>query len=112
VRLITQDALIVCDHKGVVKLVHRQSYVTIAGRLVLIDPDPEQRTIDRCPNRAPPMKQCTTTWRVESGYSQFVRIDGHRACLATVTGHTDGMPVGAVFYRVNKPGQTFVSASA
>jgi hypothetical protein len=112
VRLITQDALVVCDHKGVVQLAHRQSYVTIARRLVLIDPDPEQRPIDHCPNAAPPMKPCLTSMSVTSGYSQFVRIDGRRACLDTVTGLTDGMPVGIVTYTVNKPGQTFVSASA
>jgi hypothetical protein len=111
VRLITQDALVVCDHKGIVQLDHRQTYVTIAQRLVLIDPDPEQRPIVRCPI-PPPSKPCLHSMNVLSGYSQFMRIDGQRVCLETIVGLTDGMPMGVVNYKVNKPGQEFVSASA
>ncbi len=40
----------------------------------------------------------------------FLRIGGHRICLDTVVGFTDGTPPGAVDYDVRDPGQHFVGA--
>jgi hypothetical protein len=53
-----------------------------------------------------------TTLPVKSGYSDFVRIDGKRICLDTVTGLTDGTPPGTVEYKVRSAGQDFVSEAA
>jgi len=110
-RLLTEDAVLVCAHPvGVVSLDPSQSFVTIARRRVLIEPDPQGRPIAGCANSAPPMKKCALTNRVQSGYSTFVRIGGMPVCLDTVDGLTDGMPAGTVHYSVRSPGQSFVGA--
>jgi hypothetical protein len=112
-RVITEDAVLMCEHpSGLVSLSPRQSYVTIGQRRVLVEADPESRSISGCGNAAPPMRPCLTTLAVKEGYSAFVRISGHRVCLDSVSGLTDGMPPGVVRYTVRQPGQTFVSAVA
>jgi hypothetical protein len=109
--VITEDALLMCEHpNGVVSLSPHQSFVTIAGRRVLVEADPEKRSISGCGNAAPPMRPCLTTLAVKEGYSELVRIDGHRVCLDSVSGLTDGMPPGVVRYTVHRPGHKFVSA--
>jgi len=113
VRVLTEDALLTCAHPGgVVSIAPTQELVTIAGRRMLVEPNPEGRRISGCTNAAPPMKPCTKTLPVTNGYSTFVRIGGHRVCLDTVTGLTDGMMAGTVKYVVRKPGQQFVAADA
>ncbi len=111
-RALTEDALLLCDHGGQVKLAARQSWVTIHGRRVLVATDPEDRSISGCPNRNVflALVPCTTTLRVTRGYSSFVRIDGHAVCLDTVTGLTSGTPPGTVKYTVKNPGQTLVES--
>jgi|SRR6476469_252642 len=112
-RVITEDAVLTCEHpNGVVSLSPRQAFVTIAGRRVLVEADPEKRSISGCGNAAPPMRPCLTTLAVKEGYSGLLRIGGHRVCLDSVSGLTDGMPPGVVRYMVRRPGQTFVSAGA
>jgi len=86
--------------------------VTVAGRKVQIQPDPESRTIGGCPNYGPTIKPCTTTLPVRGGYSTFIRISGKPVCLDTVWGLTDGTPPGIVKYQVASPGQQFVSGAA
>ena len=111
-RVLTEDALLLCDHGGQVHQAVHQAWVTIDGRRVLVDNDPEGRTIKGCPNTNPLLgiKPCTTTLKVKPGYSEFIRIDGRRVCLDTVTGLTDGTPQGAVKYTVKNPGQTLVGS--
>ena len=46
------------------------------------------------------------------GYSTFLKIDGHKICLDTVRGLTDGTPPGVVEYKVRIPGQGLVAATA
>lgn len=112
-RVLTEDALLVCAHElGEVGLDPRQGWVTINGRRVLVDSDPAQRPISRCPNIGVAIKPCQLTLPVEHGYSDFVRIDGRRVCLDAVTGKTDGTPPGVVMYHVRQPGQDFVEGSA
>ena len=112
-KIITEDALVVCAHElGKVALHHRQDYVTINGRRMLVDNDPEGCSISACPNIGISIKPCQTTLKVDQGYSTFIRIDGHRLCLDTVVGKTDGTPPGVVIYHVNQPGQDFVEGSA
>jgi hypothetical protein len=109
-RWLTQDARIVCKHEmGIVGIVATQPLVTIAGRRVLVESDPEGRPIAGCPNYGPTIKPCTTTLRVQVGYSNLLRISNRRVCLDTVTGLTDGTPPGTVKYEVRNPGQQWVT---
>jgi hypothetical protein len=108
-KLLTEDAVLVCDHQlGIVQNQTSQSIVTINGRKVLVENDPEGRTIKGCPNIGLTIKPCNTTLKVQQGYSDMTRIDGKRVCLDTVTGLTDGTPPGAVNYKVRTPGQALV----
>ncbi len=104
--LLTEDAVIVCKHElGRVSNHPSQGVLTIGGRKVLVETDPEGRSISGCPNIGAAIKPCTTTLKVEVGYSDYMRVDGRRVCLDTVTGLTDGTPPGTVKYKVNDPGQ-------
>ena len=109
-RLLTQDAVLVCAHElGIVGIVGTQDWVTVSHRRVLVEADPEGRPIGGCPNVGPTIKPCTATLPVRAGYSDFLRINGRRVCLDTVTGITDGTPPGTVKYKVRSPGQDLTS---
>jgi hypothetical protein len=106
---ITEDAKVVCLHeRGIINNAPSQDWVTIASRRVLVENDPEGRSIDGCPNSGVGIKKCTSTLKVISGYSVLIRIGGKRLCLDTITGLTDGTPPGLVLYKVNAAGQPFV----
>lgn len=106
---LTDQALLVCKHElGKVKNEPTQDLVTIEKRPVLVDNDPEGRSIGGCPNIGATIKPCTKTLKVDEGYSDFIRINGKRVCLDTVTGLTDGTPPGTVKYIVRQPGQDLV----
>ena len=108
-KLLTEEAVLVCDHEnGIVDVAATQNLVTIDGRAVLVDNDPEGCPIAGCPNTGAMIKPCTTTLKVKKGYSEFVQIDGKPVCLDTVTGLTDGTPPGVVDYKVRHPGQDWV----
>jgi hypothetical protein len=110
-KLLTEDALLVCKHAlGVVRNAPSQGLVTVAGRRVLVDSDPEGRPIVGCPNVGMAIKPCACTLKVQVGYSGLVRIGGRRACLDTVSGLTDGTPPGTVLYEVKVPGQVLVES--
>lgn len=107
--VITEDAGVYCKHgPGKVANKPSQNWLTIAGRRALVENDPEGRSISHCPSTVP-FKPCLLTLPVIRGYSEFIRVDGHRLCLQTVTGLTDGTPPGVVLYEVRTPGQDFVS---
>ncbi|PTL84225.1 hypothetical protein [Vitiosangium sp. GDMCC 1.1324] len=106
---VTLDALMQCAHLGKVGLIASQSWVTIDGRPVLVQADPEGRPISGCPNIGPTIKPCTTTLKVQAGYSTWIRVDGKPVVLDLVTGLTDGTPPGVVKYKDTTPGQSFVS---
>lgn len=108
-RLLTDQALLLCGHQGRVGISGAQGLVTINGRRVLVEGDPEQKSISGCPNIGPTIKPCTSTLKVVAGYSTFVRIDGRAVCLETISGITDGTPPGVVQYNVRSPGQSLVS---
>jgi hypothetical protein len=106
---ITEDAKITCKHPGaLVQNVPSQNWFTIANRRVLVETDPEGRTIKGCVNSGFGIKPCTTALKVSAGYSDLIRIGGKRLCLDTVTGFTDGTPPGLYKYIVIDPGQPFV----
>jgi hypothetical protein len=109
--LLTEDAVVVCTHElGHVSVAATQDFVTIHGRRVLVDANPEGRAISGCPNTGAAIKPCLTTLRVLTGYSEgLLRIGGRRVCNDTVSGFTDGTPPGAVRYKVRAAGQEFVS---
>jgi hypothetical protein len=115
-KLITVDALLTCKHlTGKVQVDDRnniQDFVTIQGRPVQVENDPEMKRIAGCANMGPTIKPCTNSLKVYQGYSNFIRIQGRRICLDTVRGLTDGTPPGTVEYEVRRPGQDFVEAEA
>lgn len=109
-KILTEDADLRCQHVGGKVILHPlQGLVRIAGRRVLVEPDPEGKSIVGCPNVGATMKPCQTTLKVVTGYSESMRIDGRRVCLDTVTGLTDGTPPGVVKYTVHDPGQRLFS---
>lgn len=107
--VLTEDAKLFCKHgPGKVSIRATQGLVMIGGRKVLVEKDPEGRPISGCPSTVP-FKPCLTTLVVQKGYSHFIRVEGRRICLDTVTGFTDGTPPGVVKYEVRSAGQPFVS---
>ncbi|MCB0108635.1 MAG: hypothetical protein KDE53_22095 [Caldilineaceae bacterium] len=110
-RLLTEDAHVVCRHEtGTVKLlVATQGLVTIHGRKVLVHGDPLFKPIAGCANLGPTIKPCTLTISVAQGYSDLVTINGRAVCMETLTGVTDGTPPATVEYHVRQPGQSLVN---
>jgi hypothetical protein len=112
VDLITTSSVIVCDHQAHVRTVASQHWVEVGGAAVLVDNDPEGRKVAACPNIGPTMKPCTTTLRVATGYSSWIKIGGHGVVLSNLDGLTDGTVPGTVHYTVRDPRQRFVRADA
>lgn len=112
--LLLETGLLSCDHNGtgVVQNHPTQELVRISGRRVLVETDPVGRQLKGCDNIGIGIKPCTLTVNVEQGYSDLLKIDGHRVCLDTITGLTDGTPPGTVHYRVRRPGQDYVTQGA
>lgn len=108
-KALTEDAILRCEHGGQVSNQPTQDFVMIEQRRVLVENNPEKRRISGCPNVGPTIKPCQLTLKVSTGYSAFIRVDGRRLCLDTVTGLTDGTPPGVVKYKVRSPGQELVS---
>ena len=107
---LTEDAVLVCSHEmGIITNTTTQNFVTINRRRVLIENNPENRTIVGCPNTGPSIKPCTKTLKVNRGYSSFIRINGRRVCLSTIIGLTDGTPPGIITYQVRSSGQKLVA---
>jgi hypothetical protein len=106
---VTEKATIICKHPGgEVEKVPSQNWVTIENKRVLVENDPEGRTINGCSNSGGSNKKCLTTLPVQTGYSDLIRVDGKRLCLDPITGFTDGIPPGFFKYVVTDPGQPFV----
>ena len=111
--LLTEDAVLTCRHElGIVGMVGTQNLLTIGGRQVLVDGDPEGRPIGGCPNVGATIKPCLLTLKAQAGYSDWIRVDGRRVCLDTISGLTDGTPPGIVKYQVRAPGQSLVTEVA
>lgn len=111
-KILTDQAVLVCNHQtGIVTNQPSQKWVTIAGRPILVEDDPERKAIKGCAMATPTIKPCTLSLKVTSGYSDLVRIDGHRICLDDVTGLTDWTGAN-VQYKVRTPGQDLLAESA
>lgn len=110
---LTQLGLVTCDHAtGVVTLQSSQSFVRVAGGLVLVGNNPSNQPIAGCSNLAPTIKPCTRTINVEDGKSSLVYIGGKPVCMDTIVGGTDGTPPSATKYRVRFAGQVFVDLAS
>lgn len=107
-KVLVLSGVLRCGHDGLVTNTASQQWVRIARQPILVASDPEGRQISMCPNISTNTKQCTTTRAVATGYSDFVRIGGHKVCLDSVDGMTDGVPPS--HYTVRDPGQQFVGA--
>jgi hypothetical protein len=109
---MTEDAIVLCTHQlGTVGNQPSQGLVTVDGRKVLVDNDPELRQVRLCPNYGITVKPCTTTLKVVVGYSGLLKVDGKAVCLDTVRGLTDGTPPGVVQYEVRYAGQQLVGST-
>lgn len=109
-KILTSKAILLCDHGGLVAIKNRQSFVTIHRRPVLVETDPEGKSIAPCPYYGVGVVPCNLTRRVEKGYSGLLKIKNRRVCLDTVKGKTNGQPPPDTFYyTVKSPGQDFVS---
>lgn len=107
---LTEDARLTCNHLlGRLENAPTQNVVTIASRRVLVATNPEGRSIRGCPNVGATIKPCQRSLAVETGYSEFITVEGQAVCLDTVSGLTDGTPPGTVRYVVRDPGQQLVS---
>jgi len=111
-QILTEKAVLVCGHRGKVQIAASQELVKIEGIAVLVERDPEGKTIGGCPNYGPSIKPCTSTLAVQKGYSSLIGIMGKRLCLDTVEGLTDGTPPGTVKYKVVSPGQEWIRGDA
>ena len=111
VEWITERADVRCGHDGRVTNEPSQDWVTVEGIRVIQERDPEGRSIGGCPNAGPTIKPCGSTLQVAAGWSTFIRVDGGRVVLSSLTGLTDGTPPGTVHYTVRDPGQAFVRAA-
>lgn len=115
-RLLTEDAALICDHiSGVVGIAPRQDWVTIAERRILVEADTLDRPIAGCPFVTPTTPPCLRTVSVEEDatYRDFLCIASRkdkdrRICLEGATGRTDWGQTRTVSYHVAKPGQDFV----
>jgi hypothetical protein len=107
---VTAAAVVRCDHDGRVESRPAQRWLTIGGSPVLAEGDPPGRPIAGCPNAGPTIKPCTTTLAVDTGHSEWIRVDGRRVVLSALRGLTDGTPPGAVRYTVRDPGQRWTGA--
>jgi hypothetical protein len=104
---VTEDAKMVCSHESgiVTDFDPSQSWVTIGGRRVLIQPDPVNRSIAGCPNLPPVGKQCLKTIGVFQGYSALIRIGGFPVCMDNLKGPVDAPSPP---YQVRNPAQELV----
>jgi len=107
---VTEQASVRCGHDGRITNQASQRWLTVGSVPVLVDNDPESRGITGCPNVGPTVKPCTTTLKVATGYSEWLRVDGHRVVLSNLDGLTDGTVPGTVHYQVRDPAQRLVRA--
>ena len=107
---LTDEAKVICVHvTGRIENKPSQNWVKIAKHPILVDNDPEGRSIKSCPNYGVGIKPCQHTLKVKEGYSEFIRIGGKRVTLDSLSGLTDGTPPGVVKYKAVTAGQEFVS---
>ena len=106
---LTESGLLQCLHPapGKVAVAVTQTLVCIQGSPVLVDHNTVSRPVNGCKHPGSiNSKPCTSTLSAVPGYSNFVRIQGKRICLDSITGITDSVPPSS--YKVTHPGQAIV----
>jgi len=112
-KVLTEDAIIRCPHRARVNVPPTQTLVRINGRRLLVNDDPENKTISLCPNSTlSGIMPCTRSLRPDLGYSTFVKIDGRALVLDNITGFTNGTPPASYKYICEGAGQELVESSA
>jgi ABC-type nitrate/sulfonate/bicarbonate transport system substrate-binding protein len=109
--VLTGQAVIGCGHGGTVTIVASQSTVTAGGAAVLVEGDLDGATVPDCPTvvTAAGNKPCSSVASVTSGSAAHLSVGGGAALLDTVTGVTDGVPIGNL--AITSAGQTVLTAS-
>ncbi len=109
-QIVTANAVISCQHQGMVTLTPGQTQVVIEGGEVLCEPDLVGAPIIGCTQPASPSsKPCLqVVSTVPGSTSTKVSVGGRPVYLSTLSGMTDGVPPGML--RVSDPGQTSVQA--
>ncbi len=108
--VLTTNAVIMCNHAGVVTPIPGQTQVLMAGGVVLCEPDLVGAPIAGCTQPiTPTSKPCTAVLSTLPGSSApNVLVAGRPAYLVTLSGITDGVPPGTI--TVTVPGQVIVQA--
>lgn len=100
--VLTEAAVLRCDHQGTVLVTAGLRSVTVDGSPVLLEDDLRLARIVGCPLSTP----CVRIAAVAAGVGTTLTIDGRPVLLATAQGTTN-----AGSWRVADPGQTKLEAA-
>jgi hypothetical protein len=106
--LVTTQATVMCPHGGRLELVAERSDITVrGGGAVVGDRDVLRAPILGCPQAGPGIKPCTKVVSLTPGSTSLkVKVGRQAACVAALSGITDGVPMANV--SVVNPGQATV----
>jgi hypothetical protein len=109
--VLTAQAVIGCGHGGTVTIVASQATLSAGGAAVLVAGDLTGAVITKCQTvvTAPAIKKCTSVLAVTGGSAARLSAGDKPVLLDSVTGTTDGNPVGSL--TVTAAGQTVLTAS-
>lgn len=102
-----------CEHRGGVQIRPSQDWVTIDGRLLLVEGDLDHRPIVLCRGGAEVVgvTRCRSIATVDDdlSHSHLVAIDGRGVVLSTASGTTDWSSVAIARWTLGNPGQLWVA---
>jgi hypothetical protein len=109
--ILNSNAIIMCDHGGMVELIPKQFQVSIEGGFVLCDPDLVGAPITGCSQPATSYTApCTLVVETLPGSSSpNIIVAGRPAYIETLTGVTNGSPPGTI--SVVFPGQAIAEGA-
>jgi hypothetical protein len=109
--VLNAQASIGCGHGGAVQVSAGQSTLSAGGAAVLVAGDLDGRPISGCLTKPAPggIVPCTAVVSVAGGTAATLSAGGRAALLDTVSGQTNGNPVG--FLVVLSPGQERLHAT-
>ena len=108
--VLTNNAVLMCNHGGKVQVLPRQMQVSVAGGFVICDPDLVGAPITGCQVKTTALTQpCTAVVETLPGStSPTVMVAGRPVYVQTLVGVTNSRPPGTV--EVVFPGQIIVQA--
>jgi hypothetical protein len=116
-KVLTEDALIQCQHGGRVQVIASQRVLMAGGRPVLVQGDLDGKPISGCPvvDSSPPaplMKRCLMVVSMTAGGASKLAAGGKPVLLDTAIGFTDGIttPGPTNTWRVVGAGQNTLEA--